>query len=398
VNNGSGQKQALPLVKLLILAAAIAGLVALMLRFPFEDIQHWGWDIAVFRAGSKAFLHGQNPYDPASVMRFSDGAELASIPNFVYAPIFAILISPLSLLEPWLASRAWFVINLIACTAAVAAIMGALRWTPTPRVFVLIVLGLAAFPPFRTLLVIGQSGGIMLLLLALTFLSLSRGRQASAGIALGLALFKPHLILIPIFLALRRQWKAVLAFLVTSFVISVPFWNLLDDWAISLISTRADNLGYGCLAFSSLAALLRCFAEDSLIQALFTMILILVGYWFVREDASPQSSIFALQLGLVVSLSLLVIDNVRVADLILLVFPFIVAVSQLSDVMSTQLRRGTIALLVAAYLFPYLAQIFGWVTTRPILFGMPIWYASMPTALFAATALLLVDRRRNTKA
>jgi hypothetical protein len=64
-------------------------------------------------------------------MRFSDGAELASIPNFVYAPIFAILISPLSLLEPWLASRAWFVINLIACTAAVAAIMGALRWTPT---------------------------------------------------------------------------------------------------------------------------------------------------------------------------------------------------------------------------------------------------------------------------
>ena len=369
-----------------------------MLLFPFEQIRHWGWDIAVFRAGSKALLHGQNPYDPANVVRFSDGAELASIPNYVYAPFFAVLIGPLSLLEPWLASRAWFLINLIACTAAVAAIVTALRWALSPRTFTLIVLGLAAFPPLRTLLVIGQSGGIMLLLLALTFLLLSRGRQISGGVSLGLALFKPHLILVPAYLALRRQWKVVLAVLVTLLVTSVPFWNLLDDWAISLISTRADNLGYGCLAFSSLTALLRCFIEGPLAQALFTLILMLFGYWLVREDASPQSSAFALQLGLVVSLSLLVIDNVRVADLILLVFPFIVALSQLPDVKSTQLRRGAIALLIAAYLFPYLAQIFGWVTAQPLLFGMPIWYASMTAAVFAATALVLVDRMRIAKA
>lgn len=103
-------------------------------------------------------------------MRFSGGAELAGIPNFVYAPIFAILMGPLTLLEPWLASRAWFILNLIACTGAAVAIMAALRWTPTPRAFLLFLLGLAAFPPLRTLLVIGQSGGIMLLLLALAFL------------------------------------------------------------------------------------------------------------------------------------------------------------------------------------------------------------------------------------
>ena len=248
---GRSLKLSLLLGKSLLLIMAIAGLFVMVLLFPFEQIQSWGWDIAVFRAGSKALLHGQNPYDPANVVRFSDGAELASIPNYVYSPFFAVLIGLLSLLEPWLASRAWFVINLIAITAAVAAILTALRWTPRPRTFALIVLGLAAFPPTRTLLVIGQSGGIMLLLLALTLLFLSRGRQVSVGIALGLALFKPHLILIPAFLALRRQWKAVLAVLVTLLVTLLPFWNLLDDWAISIVSTRADNLGYGCLAFSS---------------------------------------------------------------------------------------------------------------------------------------------------
>jgi hypothetical protein len=177
VNKESGQKHAL---QLLILTVAIAGLFALVLQFPFEGIQHWGWDIAVFRAGSKAFLHGQNPYDPASAVRFSDGAELASIPNFVCAPIFAILMGPLTILEPWLASRAWFVINLAACTAATVAIMAELRWTPSLRAVALIVLGLATFPPFRSLLMIGQSGGIMLLLLALAFLRYAVIESASS--------------------------------------------------------------------------------------------------------------------------------------------------------------------------------------------------------------------------
>ena len=58
------------------------------------------WDVAVFRGGSKALLQGKNPHDPATVMRFSDGAELASIPNYVYAPFFAVLIELLSLSEP----------------------------------------------------------------------------------------------------------------------------------------------------------------------------------------------------------------------------------------------------------------------------------------------------------
>ncbi len=383
--------------KTLLIAIAIAGLFALVLLFPFEQIRNWGWDIAVFRAGSSALLHGQNPYDPANVVKFSDGAELATIPNYVYAPFFAILIGPLSLLEPWLASRAWFVINMAACAAAIAAIMAALHWTPSLRAFTLIVLGLAFFPPFRTLLVIGQSGGIMLLLLALSFLLLSRGRQVSAGFALGLALFKPHLLLVPLFLALRRQWKVVLTVLLTLLVTSVPFWNLLDDWAISLISTRADNLGYGCLAFSSLTSLLRCFTEAPFAQALFTLILILFGYWLVREDASPQSSSFALQLGLVVSLSLFVIDNVRVADLILLVLPFLVSLYALQSVESDLVRRSVIGLLTAAYLFPYFAQVYGRLTGHPLLFEMPIWYAAMPAGLFSATTVLLIERRNTMR-
>ena len=386
-------KLTLLLGKTLLLAIAIAGLFALVLLFPFEQIRNWGWDIAVFRAGSNALLHGQNPYDPANVLRFSDGAELASITNYVYAPFFAILIGPLSLLDPWLTSRAWFVINIAAYTAAIAAIMAALRWTPSLRAFTLIVLGLAIFPPFRTLLVIGQSGGIMLLLLALTFLLLSRGRQVSAGFAFGLAIFKPHLLLVPVFLTLRRQWKAVLAVLLTLLVTSIPFWSLLDDWAISLINTRADNLGYGCLAFSSAMALLQCFSESLLAQAMFTLSLIILSYWLIQDGTRPQTTLFALQLCLVVSLSLLVIDNVRVADLILLVLPFLVSLYALQSVESHLVRRSAIGLLTAAYLFPYFAQVYGRLTGHPLLFEMPIWYAAVPAGMFSATAVLLIERR-----
>jgi len=53
-----------------------------------------------FGEARRRSFRGKNPRDPATVMRFSDGAELASIPNYVYAPFFAVLIELLSLSEP----------------------------------------------------------------------------------------------------------------------------------------------------------------------------------------------------------------------------------------------------------------------------------------------------------
>lgn len=53
-----------------------------------------------FGEARRRSFRGKNPHDPATVMRFSDGAELASIPNYVYAPFFAVLIELLSLSEP----------------------------------------------------------------------------------------------------------------------------------------------------------------------------------------------------------------------------------------------------------------------------------------------------------
>lgn len=381
----------------LLLAGASVGLLAILMTFPFEEIQYWGWDISVFRAGSKSLLHGSNPYLPENVVRYSDGAELASVPNYVYAPYFAILIAPITYLAPAPSARIWFVINLVAYGASVILLLRTLRWIPEPREFLLIILGMAAFPPLRTLLVIGQSSGIMLLLLVMAFWLIRRSKQIAAGAFLGLALFKPHLFLVPLFLAQRRLWKVIVALLATILISMLPFWNLLDDWAIAMVQTRLENLGNGCLAFSSLSALIGCFANFQSVQAIASLAMVVLGYWFIRERSRPESSLFALQLGLVVALGLLVIDNVRVADLILLVLPFVVAISHLPRVRSVQLRRGAIALLIAAYLFPYLAQIFGWVTHRPLLFSMPIWYASMPIAVFSATALLMVDRMRILK-
>jgi hypothetical protein len=71
-------------------------LIATIAYAPVDDIKGWGWDVAVFRAGSKALLQVQNPYDPSNILQYADGAELATIPHFIYAPFFAVLIGPLT--------------------------------------------------------------------------------------------------------------------------------------------------------------------------------------------------------------------------------------------------------------------------------------------------------------
>ena len=167
------------LLRLCIVILAYGILFVLLLLAPLESIEHWGWDIAVFRAGSNALIKGKNPYIPANIHRFSNGAELATIPYYVYSPFFGFLIAPVALLSPWLAFRLWFIVNIFLYVTSVVILLSALNWQPHPKVFIGIAVASAAFAPLRTLLGVGQSGVIMLFFLVQLLANQERSSMVS---------------------------------------------------------------------------------------------------------------------------------------------------------------------------------------------------------------------------
>ncbi len=383
------------LVQIAAIALALVLLIGVLLYLPLERIPSWGWDLAVFTAGSRALLNGDNPYLPGMVEQYAQGAQLATIPNFVYAPFFGILIAPLSVLPPGMVSRIWFVGNLVMYVAAFGLLLNAFGWRPRTREFLWLVIGLGVFPPFRTLVTLGQSAGLLLFLTALVYWLMVRGRHPAAGAALALTTFKPHLAMLPMLLAARRNWRALTAFAIAALAIALPFLGLLDDWLKALVDTRTLNLSFGCLPLSSLTAFASCFVDAplplTLVQVLITAAVVAILAVQPRPGGFDRRRL-GYEFSLVISLSLLVFDNVRVADQVLLVFPMLFALSEARRSDVGRRRSGIIALLLMAYLSPYLAQIYGLVIGRPNLYGLPIWYAIV--SLAACLAVLTARPRR----
>jgi hypothetical protein len=374
-------------LRLVLLVVLLVILAALLLRFPFEQFEFWAWDFSVFRAGSRALLHGTNPYDPDNVTRFADGAELASIPVYVYSPFFAVMISPLALLDPGLASRLWFLINLLSYLGGSFLVLQSLD--------LVLGLALALYAPLRTLLLIGQSAGLIFFLLCFSYWLHVKGRMRWAGVSLGLALFKPHLLLIPIFLAARRQWSTVTGIALAVLVTTAPFLGVIDDWFDAIVATRELNLSFGCVDFASLPMLLDCLSMGPTIALIAIGMLSLVTAWMLGNRADLPPRLFLLQLASIVAFSILVIDNVRVADQVLLVFPMLVSLKLALEQPSSWRRRAILGLLLTAFLVPYLSQFTGLLLGTPILYSLPIWYTGVSLAVYLAILGQLFALRRS---
>jgi hypothetical protein len=225
--------------------------------------------------------------------------------------------------------------------------------------------------------------------------SARRGHAFRSGLALSVAFFKPHLMMVIPFLALRRQGRTLLGFAAGSAALNAPFLFWMDDWLIALARTRDVNLSYGCLPLSSGTALLRCVLGESPAAGWFIgasiAVVGLVTLALTLQPYPPSSSSYRLQVALVVVFGLLALDNVRVADLVLLLFP--VLLLGLGDaVPSGWPRRATLVLLLSAYVLPYATLL---ASPDRGLGGLPVWYSVPSALLYAALVMALLARRRS---
>jgi hypothetical protein len=171
----------------------------------------------------------------------------------------------------------------------------------------------------------------------------------------------------------------------------IPFWSLVKDWIQNMILIRKENLQFGCLDFSSLPALFNCtlperYFRNTLVTGIVITVLLL-AIAFVWKSTLPGTRSFHWQISMVIITGLLVIDNIRVADLVIGIPVIIFILSELRYMTNQWKKRSVIGLVIMAYSIPYIADFLA-VVTQNKMWTLAVWYSLVSICLFIALIIL----------
>ena len=268
-------------------------------------------DFSVTYVGAWMVRHGQasNLYNLAEQMKVRNA--LFADPNplvFEHPPFEALLLAPLAALPYRTAYLLWGLVNALIWLA----IPFLLRpYAPVPKeplgYFSLWFL----FAPLGVALFQGQTSIALLLLYALTFISLKNHRALRAGLYLGLGLFKFQFVIpFAVIFLLRRRWRFIAGFLISATslgllsLVTVGWRGLLSYVRLLLnIHNNPGNISYGSAVDMPtlqgfVYALLKnqvSSATVSLIVIALSMSLVLFTVWrWQQQDRQLQHDSFDL--------------------------------------------------------------------------------------------------------
>lgn len=137
-------------------------------------------DLSIFVRAARLVSQGRNPYLVRSPAR-----------GYVYTPILAIVLAPLSHLAPITVLRAWTAFSLACATAAAACVATVEGWQlrswQRPVLFALCVGSAFSLWPVTTGLVLGQADLVTLAVLCAAVLARKKGRHGRCGTLVGVA-------------------------------------------------------------------------------------------------------------------------------------------------------------------------------------------------------------------
>jgi hypothetical protein len=278
-------------------------------------------DFSVTYVGAWMVHHGHGPmlYDLGTQLKVRD--SLFTDPNpliYEHPPFEALLLSPLATLPYRTAYLLWGLLN-----AQVWLVLPYLLrpYAPVPRDM----LGYFAlwflFAPLGVALYQGQPSLLLLLLYALTFISLKRAYDVRAGLCLGLGLFKFQFVLpFALIFLLRRKWRFLSGFLISTGVLgalsllAVGWQGVLSYIRLLLkIGSDTGNVSYGSATDMGtlqgfVYAILGHRASHEIVScivAAISALLLLVTAWRWRqEDRQKPEGSFDLMFAAALAVSL----------------------------------------------------------------------------------------------
>ena len=208
-----------------------------------------GFDYGVFWAAARALASGHPTaaYDLDALARYVQPltaytpATVAGAPLVLpapYPPLFFLLLSPLTTLDPVAGFVLWTLLNLVP---AVYVLHQLARRFGRGAGAMTAILSVFFFPLVQTLL-LGQLTGLILFGFYQTYRGLERGQDLRAGVWIGVLLLKPQYALVLVLvLLLKRRWSALLGIASVGALCAVSAVALLglDGLATYLASMRS---------------------------------------------------------------------------------------------------------------------------------------------------------------
>lgn len=200
-------------------------------RFGWVDFRSFyqaGVDVRSGRdpyLGAISFIHA---YTPAG-----NGSYFAT-QAFVYAPIFALMMVPFTLLSQYGALTAWDLLNVGFLVLAVHAALRAAGVRAGAGPLLILAAAASVTLPLHREWDLGQSDVLVLALICTALWARSSGRAVVGGLLLGAACaIKPELLLLAVFLLWRRDFRFGLSALGGSLVLGLAPFLLLGSRAWS---------------------------------------------------------------------------------------------------------------------------------------------------------------------
>jgi len=278
-------------------------------------------DFSVTYVGACMVHAGQGSilYDLGEQRKVRDSLFAHPNPLFYEHPPFeALLLSPLAALPYRTAYLLWGLLNALVWLVLPYVVR---PYAPVPRD----ALGYFAlwflFAPLGVALYQGQSSLLLLLLYARTFVSLKRGSDVTAGLCLGLGLFKFQFVLpfVLIFL-FRRKWRFLAGFLLSATVlgflslIAVGWQGALSYIQLLLkIGSNPGSVSYGSatdvgtlqgLIYAILRHRVSAGVVNSIVAAISVFLVLFTAWCWRQEDRRTADRSFDLMFAGALAVSL----------------------------------------------------------------------------------------------
>ena len=252
------RRWAIPLGVLVIAVAALYVLRYGAARFGWADFRTFyqaGLDV---RAGNNPYLGAISfihAYTPAG------NGSYWTTQAYVYAPFFAYLMVPLTLLPHYGALTTWDALNIAFLVFAVYAALRAAGLRPGPAMVVLLTAASAVTLPVHREWDLGQSDLLVLALVCAALWARSAGRGGLGGLLLGAGCaVKPELLLLAVFLLWRRDFRFGLSAAASTVVLGLApflllgqrawtdFWTAWSFWSDQYLPFLHNEAPKGVLA------------------------------------------------------------------------------------------------------------------------------------------------------
>ena len=249
---------ALPLSALVIAVAALYVMRYGAARFSWADFRTFyqaGVDVrsaANPYLGAMSFIHAYTPAGNGSYW---------TTQVYVYAPFFAYLMVPLTLLPHWGALTVWDLLNVAFLVFSVYAALRAAGLRPGATMLLVLAAASAVTLPAHREWDLGQSDLLVMALICAALWARSAGRAGLAGVLLGAgSAVKPELFLLALFLLWRRDFRFALTAAVSTVILGLApflllgqrawtdFWTAWGFWANQYLPFLHNESPKGVLA------------------------------------------------------------------------------------------------------------------------------------------------------